>query len=493
MSLALYVLALAALAAQAPIALWRPDTARFLLVLCLVGAWHYGWETAHLVRALIYRHRVFPKWRRAAEEIGARGLASEVYVVITTYRNRSETTARVYQAAIAEAARYGRPVTLVAALVELGDQRLIKRLFQLAHPPLPVRLTFVRRPAIGKRHALATALRAIGRARPAADAAVVVLDGDTLMPPGCLARCLPFLKWRPDADGITTDETALVEGSAVPRAWLDLRSAARHQLMSSLGLARRPLAVAGRMAIYRADVATDPDFIAAIECDELDHWRFGRIRFATGADQSIWSWLLRGGRAMLYLPDVRVIAIGRPASWRLLPAASRAMRRRFGDRLRTNARALALGPRRLGWFAWWCALDQRVSMWSMLAGPIAALLFGLGKSLIFLYLYLLWIGATGMMRALLLLMVRPRISGLHPLLIIVGRIHGAVLKTFVLFRLEREAWRLRDPAAERSPWRERLAVVGSMYLHLLALGVLIAAVALVTNLVSLQPRAGAPF
>jgi glycosyltransferase Alg8 len=491
MSLALYVLALTALAAQAPVAVWRPDTAQFVLVLCLVGAWHYGWEAAHLVRALIYRHRVFPEWRRAAEKIGARGLASEVYVVITTYRNRSETTARVYQAAIAEAARYGRPVTLVAALVELGDQRLVKRLFQLAQPPLPVRLTFVRRPAIGRRHALATALRAIGRARPAADAAVVVLDGDTLMGPGCLARCLPFLKWRPDADGITTAEAVLVEGGAVLRAWLDLRSAARHQLMSSLGLARRPLAVAGRMAIYRAEVATDQDFIAAIECDELEHWRFGRIRFASGTDQSIWLWLLRGRRAMLYLPDVRVIAIGKPASGRLLPAVARAMRRRFGDRLRTNARALALGPRRLGWFAWWCAVDQRVSMWSVLGGPVAALLFGLGKSLVFLYAYLLWIGATALVQALLLLTARSRISGLHPLLILFGRIYGAVLKIFVLFRLEREAWRLWDPAAE--PWRARLAVVGSMYLHLLALGALVAAVALVTNLVSLQPRAGPPF
>ena len=88
--------------------------------------------------------------------------------MITSYRIRGETTIRVYQAAIAEAIRYGRPVTIVAGIVELADQRVIKRLFQRMTPPAEVRLIFVRRPGTGKRHSMACALRAISprRARP---------------------------------------------------------------------------------------------------------------------------------------------------------------------------------------------------------------------------------------------------------------------------------------------------------------------------------------
>jgi glycosyltransferase Alg8 len=494
MSLVLYLLALAALAAEAPATVWRPATGVFVILLGLLGAWHYGWGAAHLIRALIYRHRVFPGWRQAAGQIGARGLASEVYVVITSYRISSETTARVYQAAIAEAIRYGRPVTLIAALVELGDQRLIKRLFQRASPPPAVRLMLVRRPGIGQRHGLASALRAISRAHPAADAAVVLLDGDTPMTPGCLGSSLPFLRLRPEADGLVTDEDGMLAKGAVLRAWLELRSAARHQLMSSMALGRRSPAIPGRMSIYRAGVATDPGFIATIESDELEHWRLGRIRLSTEVNQSVWFWLLRGGRTMLYLPDVQVIALAQPRSSWLLPAATRVMLRRFGDRLRTNGRALALGPRRIGWFAWWCLIDQRVSMWSVLGGPVAALIFGLGKSAVFLYVYLLWVGTTRLVQALTLLTARPRINGLYPLLIEFGQVYGALVKTYVLFRPDRQASsRPKLAAAGPPPGRARLDRLGSAYLHVLALCALVAAVTLMTNLLGALPGAGAPF
>ncbi len=68
----------------------------------------------------------------------------------------------------------------------------------------------MRRPGTGKRHSMACALRAICRRRPSGDAAIVVLDGDTLLTPGTLAKSLPFLRLMPDVDGITTDEDCIV-------------------------------------------------------------------------------------------------------------------------------------------------------------------------------------------------------------------------------------------------------------------------------------------
>jgi glycosyltransferase Alg8 len=489
MWLSLYLLALAALALNAPDVLWEPGAREFVVLLGLLGVWRYSWGLVHLGRALYYRGVVFPRWRLAADRLGAAGAASHVYILIASYRVRAEATARVYQAAIAEAVRYGGPATIVAGIVELADQRLIKRVFQQMKPPPEVRLAFVRRPGIGKRHQMACSLRAISRMRPPDGAAVVFMDGDTLLTPGSLAKSLPFLKLMPDADAITTDEDCIVADGPVMQAWHSLRFAQRHQMMSSMGLSRRLLVITGRMSIYRAEVATDPGFIEILENDHLDHWRLGRFPLLTGEDKSTWYWLLRRERATLYLPDTKVVTIEYPPAGGLFPAATKLMLRWFGNMLRGSSRAIALGPRRIGLFPWWCLIDQRLSMWTPLFGPVVALLFALGKSVLFLYAYLLWVGTTRLIQALLLLTARPTISGLYPPLIYFGQVYGALVKTYILFRLDRQRWTRQSItfAARLSPGQARLQSLASAYLHALAIGTLITAVALTARLLTL-PR-----
>ena len=190
---------------------------------------------------------------------------------------------------------------------------------------------------------------------------------------------------------------------------------------------------------------------------------------------------------MLYLPDVRVVTIEHPPARWLLPAATQLMLRWFGNMLRTSSRAIALGPRRIGGFTWWCLIDQRVSMWTPLIGPIVALIFVLGKSAIFLYTYLLWVGMTRLVQALLLLTARPRLSGLYPPLIYFGQVYGALVKTYVMFRLDRQRWTRQNIGADRplAPCAARgCRRLASTYLHLLALGALVAAVAFATNFLS---------
>lgn len=489
MYLTLYLLAFAALALYAPEAVWQPGTREFFVILGALGVWRYSWGAVHLMRSLIYRRRDFPKLRREADRLGEEALPSHVYIVISSFRVRAETTVRVYQAAIAEAIRYGRPVTIVASLVEMADQRLIKRLFQKMAPPPQVRLMLVRRPAIGKRLRMACSLRAVSRCRPPADSAVIVVDGDTLLQPGCLARSLPFLQLLPDVGGITTDEDCIVESGPVVEAWHRLRFAQRHLLMSSMALSRRLLVLTGRMSIFRGALATDPSFIETVGADYIDHWRLGRVQLLTGEDKSTWFWLLNADYKMLYLPDVQVTTIEHPLSQWLLPASTPLMLRWFGNMLRISFRAIALGPRRIGMFAWWCLIDQRLSMWTPLVGPMIALFFAIGKSAVFLYTYALWVGFTRLIQALALLTVRPTISGLYPPLIYFGQVYGALVKTYILFRLDRQRWTRQNIVAEPTlpDGEARARNLGSIYLHGLAFGVLATVVALVTNVLSL-PR-----
>jgi len=489
MSLALYLLALAALALPAPDAVWQPGTREFFVIIGALGVWRYSWGAVHFVRSWVYRHFAFPRLRRRANELGEDALPSQVYILISSFRIRAEATARVYQAAIAEAIQYPHPVTIVASIVEMGDLRLIKRLFHQMAPPPKVRLILVRRPAIGKRHAIACSLRAICRHRPAADAAVIMVDGDTLLRPGCLTRSLPFLQLLPDVGGITTDEDCVVDSGPILEAWHRMRFAQRHLLMSSMALSRRLLVLTGRMSIVRGSIATDPSFIEAIEEDSIDHWRLGRLQLLTGEDKSTWFWLLEAGHSMLYLPDVQVITIEHPLARWMLPASTQLMMRWFGNMLRISFRAIALGPKKIGLFTWWCLIDQRLSMWTPLVGPMVALFFAIGKSLIFLYVYALWVGFTRLIQALTLLSVRPRISGLYPLLIYFSQVYGALLKTYVLFRLDQQRWTRQNIGTRQgvSAREARVRRLTSVYLHGLALGVLATVVALATNVLSV-PR-----
>lgn len=493
MTLTIYLALLTALVLNAPDALLaEAGYAEAFWLVGSFGAWRYGWNAVHLARSCWYRWVTFAGWRRslgrlaalADDEALAAMLPSEVFIVVTSHRVPAQTAALAFRAAIDEAVGYGRKAAVVAAVAELADERMVIRLFRSRSPAERVRLVVVRSPGTGKRDALATALRAVARQRPAADAAVVVQDGDAVLPAGCLARMLPFLKLMPDVAALTTDEDCIVAGGGrLMSSWHRLRFAQRHLLMGSHGLSRRLLTVTGRMAAYRVDVATDPSFIAVIRDDALDHWRLGHLPLLTGEDKSTAWWLLRHGMRMLYVPDVKVVTIEHPPAAGLVGASTKLMLRWFGNMLRASGRAIAMGPGRLGLFTWWCFVDQRISMWTPLIGPLVVLFAVLRGAPELAYAYLVWVMATRLVQAAALLTVRPSIDGSWPLLIYYNQVYGACVKTWILFRLDRQRWTRQNIAlpAPIGPWRWRARALGSLYLHVLALLTLAAVVAFWTG------------
>ncbi|MCB1968998.1 MAG: glycosyltransferase [Geminicoccaceae bacterium] len=497
MYLALYILLLAAVLLHAPPELLDPHAREFVFIIGIVGIWRYSWGFVHFLRALIYKNISFPRWRRYADrllcasdegEVDPAELYPEAFIVITAFRIRTETVVAVLRAALLEARDYPRPVTIVASVVEMADERLAKQFFREMQPPSHVRLAIVRVAGSGKRDGLSTALRAIGRMRPPLDSAVMVMDGDAVLPPGTLRRSLPFLRIMPDVAGFTTDEDAVVDGSLVIRAWHRLRFAQRQVLMCSMGLSRKLLTMTGRMSVFRSQVATDPDFIAQIRDDAIDHWRLGRIKLLTGEDKSTWFWLLKNRMKMLYIPDVRIITIEHPPGKSFFTASTRLMKRWFGNMLRASGRAIDLGPRQVGLFTWWCLIDQRVSMWTPLIGPLTAICFAILISPLFLYVFVAWILITRFAQTLMLLAFRDTVSGLYPFLIYYNQVYGAFIKTYVLFRLDRQTWtrqQISSPVTGRSRLEGALQAIGSAYVHALALLALFAAIGFLTGLLTL--------
>lgn len=451
--------------ASAPAALWDPQAAQYLFAVGLIGTWRYSWAGLHLLRAMIYQHLVFPRWRRAADRLGASEPKAPVYLLLTSFRIDSESTCQVYRAAIEEAIAYGAPVTVVASIVEMADQRFIKQIFTQLAPPEQVQLMLVRIMGSGKRDALACGFRAISISRPPPGAVVLVIDGDSIIEPGTLDRTLPFFALFPKAAALTTDEVCEVAGRRIFREWYGVRFAQRQVLMCSVGLSRRVLTLTGRMSAFRAEVVCDPQFIARVEMDYIDHARLGRFKFLTGDDKSSWYEILQSGREMLYIPDVRVRTIEHPPHDSFVSSATMLMVRWFGNMLRTNQRAIRLGPKRMGLFPWWCIVDQRISMWTSLVGPVAVTLVALLKAPIALPLYAIWIITTRYLQALLLLLVRRDVTVYYPLVLYFNQIFGSFIKVFVLFHLDRQKWTRQKTVGSRelSVWRMRWNLWSSRY------------------------------
>lgn len=467
----LYIAAVAAFAAELPPEAYGMVGGGFIGTIGFLAVWRYGWGLLHFIRALIYRMKVFPQIRKAADGLITQE-APHAYLLVTTFRIDTAVTTRVYKAAFEAALASPGKVTIVASIVETGDQRLVKALFRsLCADQDKVDLVVVRIAGTGKRDALAYGFRAIARRCPSKDDIVAVIDGDSIVPRDLIQKCAGFFQHDPQIGALTTDEMSEVRGSRIFQEWYALRFAQRHTLMSSMGLSGRVLTLTGRMSMFRAGIVCEPEFIRQVELDFIDHWRLGRFKFLTGDDKSSWFWLLRNGYKMIYVPDVVVLTVEDPPSENFISAAAMLMVRWFGNMLRTNSRALAIGPKRIGLFTWWAILDQRMSMWTSLVGFAVALIATIFISGYAFLLYALWILTSRYLLTLSLLASRPRVSVFYPFLLYFNQIFGSLVKVHVTFRLDRQKWtRQKTISGARVVKRPLIASnFMSAYMHTLSL------------------------
>lgn len=421
--------------------LFSLESRHFFFAIGLIGIWRYSWWATHLARATWYNAFTFPRLRRAADLAALSDRPDELYILCTSFRLDPETNFAVYQAMIREAAALGLPTTIFASLSDRSDVEPVEYALEACGSPGNVTLRYMFQKGDGKRSAMGDALRAISRCMPSSRSLVVLMDGDVYLESGTLSRSLSFFSADPTLGALTTNNRAIVDGGDGTRAWYALRYAQRHLMMSSLSLSRRLLVLTGRYSVFRADVTTEPGFIELVENDSLDHWRLGNFKFLTGDDKSTWFWLLQRGYSMRYLPDVYVTGFEElPDKKRFFASSRDLMHRWFGNMLRTSGRAIRLGPGPMGVFTWWCLIDQRLSMWTTLMGPTIAILLSLFMQPSFFFTYVLWVLFTRTVTALVLSWQSGRFSLLWVPLLYYNQLMGALIKTYVSFRLNRQSW-----------------------------------------------------
>ncbi len=479
-----YILLVAAVVLTVPSPTADAEVRAVLVVIGLIGLWRYGWAMLHLGRSLWFRKVWFPPLRKRAEAALSEEGVGHAFMLLTSFRIDEPTTTKVYAGAFRAAARAAGGATVVASIVEPADEWLISHLATAMYgESLPFGLEFVRIPGTGKRDALAHGFRAIAKHEPGPHDTVSVIDGDSIVPDDLIERCAGFFLVDARLGALTTDEVCTVEGAEIFRKWYSMRFVQRQILMCSNGLSKRVLTLTGRMSMFRAQLACDPTFIDHIQNDEIEHWRLGKIRMLTGDDKSSWFWLLSRGYHMYYVPDVVVETSEQPPSPNFVESARVLMTRWFGNMLRTNARALALGPHKIGFFTWWAVLDQRLSMWTSLSGLSLAVLgsfFVSGWTLVY---YVLWVMISRYLVVLSFLTTRPVVSVWYVPLLYFNQIFGSFIKILVFFRLDRQRWTRQNTTLKPSdtPIFDRFKRYSSVYVTVVAVAVYLAALAVVTG------------
>ena len=457
-----------------------------LIVVGAIGIWRYGWAMVNYLRALTYQTWAYPRLKtRAFAAPAAEPLHGHAYFLITSYKIDTDTTGRVFQALFRAAAAAPAGATIVAPVVDTADLRLIRQIHDLMDVSMyGVDLVIDQIPGTGKRDALARSLRLIGRRAPSRRDSLVLVDGDSCVPEDIVATTAPFFT-DPAVGVLTTDEAVEIKEPGRFAERFALRFTQRQMMMSSMGLSGRVLTLTGRMSVFRADLATQPEFIRLVQHDHIDHWRPGRVTFLTGDDKSTWFWLLQRGFKMLYPPDVASLSMETQPKPGVVDSAVTLMIRWFGNMLRKNGRALALRPSQIGYFTWWSILDQKVGIRTTLAGPISVILAAIFVEPLVIPAYIAWVMATRYIFCRVLATMRRKGFPIaYPFLLCFGQIMGAAVKSLVLFRPDRQRW-TRQSSGVTAPlaFAARLRSYGSTCVHALAPGWLTFGVMLMSGLV----------
>ncbi len=411
-----------------------------LLGLGLLGLWRWSWWLVHIIRSLIYRWLVYPRTARRGRRLWQKGWRpDEVVFMMTTYKEDPDITARVIRSIIDETLRVGTSARLLVGTGDPFDEKVIGDYFSQLGSPVPIQLIFIRQRGTGKRMAIGTVLRKLAQLGVDDDVPVVFMDGDTVLEPECLVRALPHFALNPRLDALTTHEQAIVRGPDWMQKWLDLRFGQRHLGMCSHALSRKVLTLTGRMSVFRGVRVVEPQFYELIESDHLNHWLWGRFRFLSGDDKSTWYSLLRRGSEMTYIPDALVTTI-EIVDGNGIDRMKANLLRWSGNMLRNGSRAIALGPRRVKPFIWWCLVDQRISIWTVLVGPVLAILASFTLTPMALVIFLAWILLSRFVASVVLGIYAGRFDISYPLILYFSQILNSVLKIYVWFRLPRQRW-----------------------------------------------------
>jgi mannuronan synthase len=440
MQVTFYLCACFLLVMYIPNTIWNPELKIITITLGGLGIWRYSWWFVHVVRSEIYQHIRFPSIRAAAEERWQGGWRPRhAHFMMTTFMERRDTTELVIQSICREVRESGIPTTLWLGSGDAYDENIMMNYLRQHAEDLPLEFVMIRQNVPGKRMAIGLVLRAMSRRGIHKDDLIVFMDGDAVLAPGILRRCCPLFAADEKLQAVTTDEEVICYGPQWVQSWLIMRFSQRRIAMQSHAMSNKVLTLTGRMSVFRANHLTRYKFIRMLEADHLEHWLWGKFRFLSGDDKSTWYYMLTQDAKMLYVPDALVYTI-EEVEGSGIERMTQNFRRWSGNMLRNGTRALQLGPNKIGYFIWWCVMDQRIAMWTMLVSPIVAISATLLKDPSYIVAYVIWIAVSRMALSLFLFRYSSTVHIEWPFILYFNQLLNAAVKVYCLARLSKQRW-----------------------------------------------------
>ncbi len=421
---------------------FEPGVMHITVVFGTLGIWRFGWWFTHAVRAEIYARIKWPRMRARAQAVWHSGWRpGRLHIQMTTYFEEPAITKRVIGSILSQIRREQIPTTLYVGTGSAYDELIIRDFVETHAQDIPdnlAELVFLRQNQPGKRMAIGMILRAINRNGASKDDLVIFMDGDALYGNDVLEKTLSMFGADPDLQALTTDEEVICYGPKWIANWLNMRFAQRRLAMQSHAMSDKVLTLTGRMSVFRAEHMRSLKFIRTIEADHLDHWLWGRFRFLSGDDKSTWYHMLTCGAKMTYVPDATVYTI-EVIKEKGLERMVQNFRRWSGNMLRNGTRAIALGPRKVKPFIWWCVVDQRIAMWTMLVSPTLAILASIIEPA-YLWSALVWVTFSRLVLCLFLFRYSREIDLSWPFILYLNQVINASVKIFMIFHLSKQKW-----------------------------------------------------
>lgn len=441
-----------------PNTIWDAQYSEVTFVIGSLGIWRYGWWLTHAIRAVIYGKIVYPKIKNKGQKIWQSGWRPRhLHFMMTTYNEHRSITEKVIRSLLLEIKNSDVPATIWLGSSVRFDEDIVSNILRREASNMDITLRIIRQNVSGKRAAIGLVLRAMSRLGVEKNDLVVFMDGDFILSEGAISRCMPLFKVFPDLQACTTDEEVICIGPRWIETWLQMRFSQRRLAMQSHSLSGRVLTLTGRMSVFRAKNLLQLEFIRLLEADHLNHWLWGDFRFLSGDDKSTWYYLLKQKSHMRYVPDAlgyTVEVIEGSGMERMVQN----FRRWSGNMLRNGTRATKLGPKHMPFFIWWCLIDQKISMWTMLLSPVLAICASFTYGSSYIIAYVIFIAISRMMLSLFLFGYSRQIQMSYPCILYLNQLINAAVKVWCIFRLSKQRWSNRGD--------QKSAIEGSYLLEL---------------------------
>jgi len=427
-----------------------------------IGVYRFSLWLVHLVRAQIYEKITYSGIRKKADILSENQWKPErLYFMMVSYAEDSKILYNSIKSIIQEARNFDLPATICMGSACFHDEKVASDVISTIPYGDRVKVIFVRQDSPNKRLQIGRAIRALVRQGIKDNDPVVFMDGDTIIKPGCLRKCLPVFRLEPNVHGLTTNEKAIVTNSSFLSNILSLRFAIRNFHMNSLALSKRVLCLTGRFSIFRAGQISQEDFIFRVENDYIDDWFWKRIPFLSGDDKSTWYTLLKKGAEMLYIPDAYIYSVEKSSKNSLLEYIEN-LKRWSGNMLRNNGRALALGTKKIGFFPWLILLDQRISMWTAIISP-AIIVLTMFRDIQLTYMVVIWVLFVKYMQSLLIFYYGGKINYTYPIIYYLHQFLNGVVKIYMLFHLRLQRWNNYNISVEINSPKEKFHFAFAKY------------------------------